>query len=62
MPKLQEVGDFSKLVFSEPSMDSLLGSGAEFFFLALPHGLAAEFAAPLHRAGKRVIDLSADFR
>ena len=39
-----------------------LGSGAEFFFLALPHGLAAEFAAPLIEAGKKVVDLSADFR
>jgi N-acetyl-gamma-glutamyl-phosphate reductase len=62
LPKLAGVGEFAKLVFSEPSIDSLLASGAEFFFLALPHGLAAEFAVPLHRAGKRVIDLSADFR
>lgn len=62
LPKLGGVGDFAKLVFTEPSIDSLLASGAEFFFLALPHGLAAEFAVPLHRAGKRVIDLSADFR
>ncbi|MBT5910093.1 MAG: N-acetyl-gamma-glutamyl-phosphate reductase, partial [Opitutae bacterium] len=32
------------------------------FFLALPHGTAAEYAIPLVNAGKRVIDLSADFR
>lgn len=32
------------------------------FFLALPHGVAAEFALPLAEAGKTVIDLSADFR
>jgi len=32
------------------------------FFLALPHGVAAEFAVPLRAAGKVVIDLSADFR
>ncbi|HET9801489.1 MAG TPA: N-acetyl-gamma-glutamyl-phosphate reductase, partial [Chthoniobacterales bacterium] len=31
-------------------------------FLALPHGLAAEFAKPLLSAGARVVDLSADFR
>ncbi|NDG70659.1 MAG: N-acetyl-gamma-glutamyl-phosphate reductase [Proteobacteria bacterium] len=62
LPRLSGVGEFSKLVFSEPAMDSLLGSGAEFFFLALPHGLAAEYAVPLWEAGKRVIDLSADFR
>src|SRR5437899_5806616 len=31
-------------------------------FLALPHGLAAEFAKPLLTGGARVVDLSADFR
>jgi N-acetyl-gamma-glutamyl-phosphate reductase len=31
-------------------------------FLALPHGVAAEFAAPLLDLGCQVIDLSADFR
>jgi N-acetyl-gamma-glutamyl-phosphate reductase len=31
-------------------------------FLALPHGVAAEFAVPLLRRGAKVIDLSADFR
>jgi N-acetyl-gamma-glutamyl-phosphate reductase len=35
---------------------------ADVFFLALPHGVAAEYAVPLLRAGKVVIDLSADFR
>ena len=35
---------------------------AEIIFLALPHGLAAEFAKPLLQAGARVVDLSADFR
>jgi len=34
----------------------------EIFFLALPHGVAAEFAGPLVAAGKTVIDLSPDFR
>lgn len=62
LPRLQGVGEFSKLHFTEPAIEALLQCGAEFFFLALPHGLAAEFAVPLHRAGKRVIDLSADFR
>jgi N-acetyl-gamma-glutamyl-phosphate reductase len=38
------------------------GSGAKIAFLALPHGLAAEYAKPLLDAGLRVIDLSADFR
>ncbi|MEY2497801.1 MAG: N-acetyl-gamma-glutamyl-phosphate reductase [Verrucomicrobiota bacterium] len=35
---------------------------AEVIFLALPHGVAVEFAGPLLEAGARVIDLSADFR
>ena len=35
---------------------------AEVIFLALPHGIAVEFAGPLLAAGARVIDLSADFR
>ena len=51
-----------ELQFSESTLENLMGSGAEFFFLALPHGLAAEFAAPLIEAGKKVVDLSADFR
>lgn len=32
------------------------------WFLALPHGVAAEFALPLVEAGHTVIDLSSDFR
>ncbi|MBQ7589144.1 MAG: N-acetyl-gamma-glutamyl-phosphate reductase [Verrucomicrobia bacterium] len=35
---------------------------AEYVFLALPHGVAAELAVPLLKAGRRVLDLSADFR
>lgn len=34
----------------------------ETVFLALPHGVAAAYATELLAAGKRVIDLSADFR
>ena len=34
----------------------------DVFFLALPHGTAAQFAEPLVKAGRKVIDLSADFR
>jgi len=48
--------------FLEPTIDGLLATGAECFFLALPHGVAAEFALPLVAAGKRVVDISADFR
>lgn len=49
-------------VFVTTTVEAILASGATFAFLALPHGLAAEFAAPLSAAGLRVIDLSADFR
>ncbi len=34
----------------------------EIVFLALPHGLAAEFADALFKTGKTIIDLSSDFR
>ncbi len=49
------------LRFSEPNAD-LLARQAQVVFLALPHGVAAEYAIPLLRAGCQVIDLSADFR
>ena len=51
----------SDLTFSEPSID-LLADKAQAVFLALPHGVAAEFAVPLAERGVTVIDLSADFR
>ena len=35
---------------------------AEVVFLALPHGVSAEMGGELRAAGKRVFDLSADFR
>jgi N-acetyl-gamma-glutamyl-phosphate reductase len=34
----------------------------DFVFVALPHKMAMEVVAPLVRAGKQVVDLSADFR
>ncbi len=49
------------LQFSDPSSEKI-AERSDLIFLALPHGLAAEFAAPLLKAGSRVIDLSADFR
>jgi N-acetyl-gamma-glutamyl-phosphate reductase len=48
-----------KFVESDPAN---LGRMAEIIFLALPHGLAAEFAKPLLQSGSRIVDLSADFR
>lgn len=52
----------SELTFIGSEVTEILKTGAEVAFLALPHGLAHEFAAPLLRAGLLVIDLSADFR
>ena len=49
------------LRFSEPNVESLAGQ-VDIAFLALPHGVAAEYAVPLLNAGCTVIDLSADFR
>jgi N-acetyl-gamma-glutamyl-phosphate reductase len=49
------------LRFSEPPLE-LLARQAQVVFLALPHGVAAEFAQPLLQLGCQVIDLSADFR
>lgn len=52
----------SDLTFISSEVTEIVKSGANAAFLALPHGLAHEFAAPLLRAGLLVIDLSADFR
>jgi N-acetyl-gamma-glutamyl-phosphate reductase len=49
------------LKFTDASPETIVAE-AELVFLALPHGVAVEFAAPLLEAGARVIDLSADFR
>jgi len=49
------------LRFCEPKA-ATVAAQAGIVLLALPHGLAVEFAAPLLEAGCRVIDLSADFR
>ena len=53
---------FADLKFVDSTTDAIRSSGAEFVFLALPHGVAAEFARPLVADGFRVLDLSADFR
>ncbi len=49
------------LRFCEPDPE-FLAKSADFIFLALPHGVAAEIALPLLKSGSRIIDLSADFR
>ncbi len=50
------------LKFTDSDASALAKSDIDLFFLALPHGAAADFAKVLVPAGKRVIDLSADFR
>lgn len=50
------------LVFTPSDPAALAGGEIPLWFLALPHGAAAEFARALVQGGKRVIDLSADFR
>ena len=48
--------------FTESSPEAQARMDVDVWFLALPHGAAAEYAKPLIDAGKTVIDLSADFR
>ncbi|MDD5726937.1 MAG: N-acetyl-gamma-glutamyl-phosphate reductase [Victivallales bacterium] len=51
----------SPLRFSAPDV-SRIAETCDVAFLALPHGLATEYAIPLLKAGLKVIDISADFR
>src|SRR2546423_6339825 len=60
-PKYANHPKAKALRFSEPKAEAL-AKEAQIVFLALPHGVAAEFAAPLLKLGCQVIDLSADFR
>jgi N-acetyl-gamma-glutamyl-phosphate reductase len=60
-PKFASHPKSKTLRFVEPNAE-LLAKQAEVVFLALPHGVAAEYAVPLVNAGCVVIDLSADFR
>jgi N-acetyl-gamma-glutamyl-phosphate reductase len=61
-PRFRGLAAAERLSFVAPDIAAIVGSGAQFAFLALPHGVAHEFAQPLLEAGLRVIDLSADFR
>jgi N-acetyl-gamma-glutamyl-phosphate reductase len=52
-----------RLKFSDSDAAALAArTDIDLWFLALPHGAAADFARALVPAGRRVIDLSADFR
>jgi N-acetyl-gamma-glutamyl-phosphate reductase len=60
-PKFSHLPDAKHIQITEPNA-AAIAKAADVVFLALPHGVAAEFAVPLLQAGKKVIDLSADFR
>jgi N-acetyl-gamma-glutamyl-phosphate reductase len=53
-------GFYDTLTFSAPGDFSKMD--AEFFFCCLPHGASMEVVDALLGAGKKVVDLSADFR
>jgi N-acetyl-gamma-glutamyl-phosphate reductase, common form len=60
-PRFAHLKTANALKFSDSDAKQI-AHDASVVFLALPHGLAAEFAKPLLSAGARVLDLSADFR
>ncbi|HYS95929.1 MAG TPA: N-acetyl-gamma-glutamyl-phosphate reductase [Chthoniobacterales bacterium] len=60
-PRFAHQKTATALKFSDPDPKQIAGE-AGLVFLALPNGLAAEFAKPLLAADARVVDLSADFR
>ena len=57
-PALQKI---CSLVCTQLDLENLVDL-ADCVFVALPHKTAMEVVVPLVRAGKRVVDLSADFR
>jgi len=56
------IGGAAGAVRFEDLSASEVAKKAEVVFLALPHGVSAEIGNELRAAGKRVFDLSADFR
>ncbi len=61
-PRLRGAEGIDDLKFIAPDIDQIVDTGASVAFLALPHGVASEYAVPLLERGLKVIDLSADFR
>lgn len=61
MPQFREMIP-AGLSFILADPQAICNEPIDVWFLALPHGVAAEYARPLVAAGKRVFDLSADFR
>jgi len=60
-PKFASNPKSKAIRFTEPNAE-IVAKQADIAFLALPHGVAAEYVVPLTNAGCVVIDLSADFR
>lgn len=60
-PRFSHYPGNNSLEFVDPDPEEF-GQYADLFFLALPHGVAHEYAHSLLKLGKKVIDLSADFR
>jgi N-acetyl-gamma-glutamyl-phosphate reductase len=60
-PRFSHFPGVQSLQFVAPNVNHL-SAASDIVFLALPHGVAAEFAKPLFEKGTTVIDLSADFR
>tara|TARA_R110000850_G_scaffold30768_8_gene85007 strand:+ start:140 stop:1198 length:1059 start_codon:yes stop_codon:yes gene_type:complete len=61
-PRLRGASGIGSLNFMQPDIDAVVATGATVAFLALPHGVASEYAISLLEKGIRVVDLSADFR
>lgn len=57
-PELEGVNDITYSSYSGPDTAAL----ADIVFTALPHGKSMEVVAGLVKAGKKVVDLSGDFR
>lgn len=53
--------EYSNLIF-EPLEKKSLAKQADFFFMALPHGMSQQAVDYFFKAGKKVCDLSADYR
>lgn len=62
MPALRHLLSDDLLFTASSPTEQAKMSDIDVWFLALPHGVAAEYAKALIDAGKRVIDISADFR
>lgn len=60
LPRLAGLLNGTRFTEADPQLLSTLP--CDIWFLALPHGVASQFALPLQNSGKCVIDLSADFR